>query len=67
MLSFIYVASYTKTLEYIRRIIWKFIELKETKSQNTESISSHLALPRKNEVTVTPTYLKAPGLSPLLL
>jgi len=36
MLSFIYVASYTKALEYIRRIIWKFIELKETKSQNTE-------------------------------
>lgn len=66
MLSFIYVASYTKTLQYIRRIIWKFTELIETKSQNTENTSFHLTLPRKNKVTVTPVYSKAPGLSPLL-
>lgn len=45
MLSFIYVVSHAKTLQYPRRIKWKCTEPIETKIQNTETTSSHLVLP----------------------
>lgn len=63
MLSFIYVVSYTKTLQYTRRIIWKCTEPIETKIQNTETTSSHLALPEKNMITANLIYLYIPGFS----